>query len=609
MLTKIILKLITSCYFQTLAIAPAVFFSFAYLLGQTHYTLLASLILSRIGVQKLVRNLFKWDSISVSKYILINLGAIALDIFVCVFFIPEMEGLETGVMTSMMLSFLLLTTESLTDKLTSQQTDKSQEKVRVLFYGHQSHPLIKNFLASNLNRINPVGFIDEDSSRWGRITGDAVFLGGLDKLEHFIKSTLAQELVIAMDGLSSEKLKFALQVCLKNKVVPTVLGTEFEKETLKDIKSTNIFKLDELLNRKPVEVDMQPVEQMITGKVVMVTGGGGSIGSELCRQIANMSPSELIILDHSELNLYTIGEEFRDLRNIHLLLIDLKDSDSLSEAFAKYKPHIIYHAAAYKHVKLVEDNPYPSIVNNIEGTKNLIECSLDFNTPYFVLVSSDKAVNPSSIMGSTKRVCELMVTRAAMISGRRYCSVRFGNVLGSSGSLIPLLKNQILAGGPVTITDPKMIRYFMLISEAVKLVLKAGQISSPGDINVLRMGEPIKILDLAKKVIRLMGKTEREIPIVFIGMKPGEKLFEELYLSGNEATSEHPEIMVVPNGDSAYDASLFKGEDLEFVVHKLIYLAYAHDNAALKLLNNLVFMHRHERYMKDQTKQIMSSVI
>ena len=416
-----------------------------------------------------------------------------------------------------------------------------------------------------------------------------------------------------MDGLSSEKLKIAMQVCLKHKVIPTVIGKEFEQDLEQDnekkINSTKTFKLEELLNRKPVEVNMKPVREMISGKVAMVTGGGGSIGSELCRQILKMEPSELIILDHSELNLYLIGQELKDSTNVRLLLSDLKDSDGLAEAFIKYRPEVIYHAAAYKHVHLVENNPYSSIINNILGTKNLIECALEFNTNYFVLVSSDKAVNPSSIMGSTKRVCELMVTSAAKSSGRRYCSVRFGNVLGSSGSLIPLLKNQILAGGPVTVTDPNMVRYFMLISEAVKLVLKAGQISSPGDINVLKMGEPIKILDLAKTVIRLMGKTEKEIPIVFIGMKPGEKLFEELYLNGNEATSEHPDIMVLPNGDSVYEPKCFMGEDLEFVVHKLIYLAYAHDEAALTLLKQLVFMHKHQSFMQDGKNQKMGLVI
>jgi FlaA1/EpsC-like NDP-sugar epimerase len=402
--------------------------------------------------------------------------------------------------------------------------------------------------------------------------------------------TRAEELVIVTDRLAGNKLKIALKACLKNNIVPRLVGHDLEVDMKQD--EVKDFELAQLLNRTPIDVNMKPVEEMITGQVVMVTGGGGSIGSELCRQIIKMNPSKLIIVDHSELNLYGIDSELQGHKNIHSLLVDVKDNETLTEVFMAYRPQVIYHAAAYKHVHLVEKNPFPSIINNIHGTKNMIECALEFGVKAFVLISSDKAVNPSSIMGSTKRVCELMVTKAGQLSQVRFCSVRFGNVLGSSGSLVPLLQKQVKAGGPVTVTDPKMTRYFMLIPEAIKLVLKAGQISSPGDVNILRMGEPVKIIDLARKVITLMGKTEKEIPIVFIGKKPGEKLFEELYLSGKETPTEHSEIVMLPNGDSIYDSSRFMGQELEFVVDKLVRLAYAHDETALVLLKNLVFMHK-----------------
>ncbi len=609
MIRNVILKCIASYSAQTVILGTAVFFTFSSFHGKIFFPLLASLIISRLIFQYLVHYIYAGEKLSLKNNIIVNICAFAVDITTCLLFVPEIEGVELGAISSILLSCSLLSTEALIEEF-GVENEKVHKKIKVLFYGSQDNQSIKQFLIKHNQSIEAVGFIEDDSSRWGRTESETTFLGGVKKLEHFLLATQAQQLVISSDDISAENVKLALQICLKRNITSTTLGKNIEKNFPQNKTSSNQnFHLEQLLNRAPVEVNLLPVQEMVSGKVVMVTGGGGSIGSELCRQIINMHPSRLIIADHSELNLYTIGQELKDWGNKTLLLIDLKDQDSLEEAFFLHRPQILYHAAAYKHVHLVEENPYTSIVNNILGTKNLIECALENDVSSFVLISSDKAVNPSSVMGATKRVCELMVTRAAQISGKRYCSVRFGNVLGSSGSLIPLLKKQIQEGGPVTITDPKMTRYFMLISEAVKLVLKAGQISSPGDINVLKMGEPIKILELAKRVINFMGKTEEEIPIVFIGKKPGEKLFEELYLTGNERNSEHPDILIVPNGDSVYDPSLFRGEELEFVVHKLIYLAFAHDDAALKLLKQLVFMHKKEYFELREKNQIVDQAI
>ena len=371
----------------------------------------------------------------------------------------------------------------------------------------------------------------------------------------------------------------------------------------KDIPTYKVdFDVDELLKRPPVDVDFQEISAQLNGKVVLVTGGGGSIGSELCRQIIRLKPKKLLILDHSELNLYLIDSELNELRSnvpTEIILADIKDASVIYNVFDDYRPDFVYHAAAYKHVHLVEKNPYTSIMNNILGTRNLIDCALNFSVEAFVMISTDKAVNPSSIMGSTKRVCELLVTEAALKSNKRFCSVRFGNVLGSSGSLIPLLKKQVFSGGPVTITHPEMTRYFMSISEAVKLVLKAGQISRPGDVNILKMGNSVKIVDIAKQVITLMGRTVEEIPIVYIGMRPGEKLHEELYLCGNEAPTEHKDIMVLPNGDSVYNPDLFSGKDLRSVVTRLLTAAVTQDKECLQLLSRLVFMHRREKQLEE----------
>ncbi|WP_408097736.1 UDP-N-acetylglucosamine 4,6-dehydratase family protein [Peredibacter sp. HCB2-198] len=340
--------------------------------------------------------------------------------------------------------------------------------------------------------------------------------------------------------------------------------------------------LKNLLNRPPVEVDLGPVAEQLQNKIVMVTGGGGSIGSELCRQIIQMRPLKLLILDHSELNLYKIDSELRE-RNFEVeivsILADIKELHSLIKIFHKYSPDYVYHAAAYKHVHLVESNPYSSIVNNVLGTKNLIDCSIDFQVKTFVMVSTDKAVNPVSIMGATKRICEMLITEAAEKSGRRFCSVRFGNVLGSSGSLIPLLEKQVLSGGPVTITHPDMMRYFMLISEAVKLVLKAGQLSNPGDVYILKMGPPVKVIEMARKVIQLLGKTEEEIPIIFTEIRPGEKLFEELYLVGNETLTEHEDILVLPHRS-------IEKQNLE-LIQEIVKYAFDENEKALELLRIL----------------------
>ncbi|WPU64751.1 UDP-N-acetylglucosamine 4,6-dehydratase family protein [Peredibacter starrii] len=340
--------------------------------------------------------------------------------------------------------------------------------------------------------------------------------------------------------------------------------------------------LHKLLNRNPVEVDLGHVEDQLSNSVVLITGAGGSIGSELARQILQMRPKKLLLLDHSEFNLYNIDLELRELTSLSeiiSILGDIKDKASLQAIFEKFRPQYIYHAAAYKHVHLVERNPFTAIINNVLGTKHLIDCALNFGVNSFVMVSTDKAVNPISVMGATKRVCEMLITHAAEKSGDRYCSVRFGNVLGSSGSLIPLLEKQILSGGPITITHPEMMRYFMLIEEAVRLVLKAGEISSPGDVNILKMGEPVKVVEMAKKVLQQFGKSEEDVPIVFTQVRPGEKLFEELYLIGDEAPTEHQDILVLPRKN-------ISEESIE-VIQRMIGLALKKDEEALVLLKYL----------------------
>jgi len=356
------------------------------------------------------------------------------------------------------------------------------------------------------------------------------------------------------------------------------------KSTLREVE------LKDLLRRAPHAIDITSTREMIRGKRVLVTGAGGSIGSEIVRQVLSFDPSRLVILDHSEFNLYTIDQELRSHigyeEKIVPALVDVCDKNCIKDIFEKYRPEIVIHAAAYKHVHLVESNPYSSILNNIQGTQNLLNFCQQFDVKTFVLVSTDKAVNPAGIMGATKRICEIMTSIAALKTEKVYCSVRFGNVLGSSGSLIPLLKKQIESGLPLTITHKEITRYFMLIDEAVSLVLKAASISKPGDINVLKMGEPVKIIDIAESLIRLMGKTPEQIEIKYTGLRPGEKMFEELYISGNELNTEHPDILVLPKGDAL--PSQFSIDEFNTCINEVISYAEESDQKAIVKLSSLI---------------------
>ncbi len=291
----------------------------------------------------------------------------------------------------------------------------------------------------------------------------------------------------------------------------------------------------QLLNRDAIQVNSSEIDQCVKDKVVFVTGGGGSIGSELCRQIAARDPKQLIIFDISEYNAYIIDYELRNKfpqLQIEVLIGSVRDRNRVEDVFKKYKPQVVYHAAAHKHVPLMENSPCEAVKNNVFGTLNVAEAAHNNNAQRFVLISTDKAVNPTSIMGATKRICEMLVCDIAQHSKTKFACVRFGNVMCSSGSVIPLFEKQIMTGGPVTVTHKDVIRYFMTIPEAVSLVLQAGVYADNGEIFVLDMGEPVRIDDLARSLIRLYGfEPDKDIEIVYTGLRPGEKLFEELLLS------------------------------------------------------------------------------
>lgn len=466
---------------------------------------------------------------------------------------------------------------------------------RTLIYGagENGRLLAHRFKSDSALDTNVVGFIDDDPRKADLVISGVPVLGDRTALRQVIEQFQIAQLIVAIPEAKGEVLRDLVMTTRPYNIRPQLTAPlEAGDANRNTVEIYREIELPDLLNRPRHVIDLHAVRDLIRGKRVLVTGAGGSIGSELARQIMSLEPSRLLLLDHSEYNLYEIDRELRlathDLQKVVPLLIDLKDEKSIRLALREFVPEVVFHAAAYKHVHLVESNPFPSILNNIYGTKVLVDACRDVDVDTFVMISTDKAVNPAGVMGATKRVCELLVTSAAIETGRRYCSTRFGNVLGSSGSLIPLLKQQIQEGGPVTVTHPEMTRFFMLIPEAVSLVLKAATIARPGDINVLRMGEPVKILDVARNLIALMGKTEDEIPIVFTGLRPGEKMFEELYIRGDELKTEHPDILTLPNGDSSLATSADEISLVRQQVEHMLAAAGQGSKEALFDLNELV---------------------
>lgn len=385
-------------------------------------------------------------------------------------------------------------------------------------------------------------FFDDSREKIGKKIRGIKVLGPIDKFNDLIKNTPVNEVIIAIPSLSDES---------KNKILKTVSKTNIRVKVLPDvffilqngvnnlISCAHDFNIDDLLGRESVSFDQKEIDQFLNNKIIMVTGGGGSIGSELCRQIAKSNPSRLVIIDYYENNAYDIQQElfykYKDKLNLVVEIASVQDKDKLEQLFKRYKPQIVFHTAAHKHVPFMEDCPDEAIKNNIFGTYNTVHAANRWNVEKFVLISSDKAVNPTSMMGASKRMCEMIVQSLKHISKTEYVTVRFGNVLGSNGSVIPLFKRQIELGGPVTITDKRAYRYFMTIPEAAQLVLRAGSMKSRSEIYVLDMGQSVNILTLAENLIRLMGYIPyTEIPINEIGIRPGEKLNEELIIQKEE---------------------------------------------------------------------------
>ncbi|MGV2874578.1 nucleoside-diphosphate sugar epimerase/dehydratase [Macrococcus capreoli] len=415
--------------------------------------------------------------------------------------------------------------------------DKDIELIPTLVVGagRGGNLLIHQMLTTPTMGMKPIVAVDDDINKRNiELTDGIKVRGTIKEINHLVSKYDIKRIVIAIPSLGKKKLnqihKDAAKSCAEVLIMPNIddiMAGRLEVSQLKKVE------VEDLLGRDPIELDDKGILEQISNKTILVTGAGGSIGSELCRQIVKFKPRRLVILGHGENSIYLINEELNNklLGSVEIIPIiaDVQDRARMFEQMQKFKPDIVYHAAAHKHVPLMEYNPTEAIKNNIIGTKNTAEAALSAGVSRFVLVSTDKAVNPPNVMGATKRVAEMVVQALDKESKTtRFVAVRFGNVLGSRGSVIPKFKQQIEAGGPVTVTHPDMTRYFMTIPEASRLVIQAGALANGGEIFVLDMGEPVKIVDLAKNMIRLSGFSEAEIPIEFTGIRPGEKMYEEL---------------------------------------------------------------------------------
>ena len=407
--------------------------------------------------------------------------------------------------------------------------------VMIIGAGEAANVIIKEIINSNFSTMKIKCIIDDDKGKWGRFIQGITVVGGRDKIIECADLYQIDQIIIAVPSITRTEMKAILDICketnCKLRSLPgmyQLVNGDVSVSKLRDVE------VEDLLGREPIQVDLDSILGYVKDKTILVTGGGGSIGSELCRQIATHSPKQLIVVDIYENSVYDVQQELKvshpDL-DLVVLIASVRNTNRMNWIFDHYKPDIVYHAAAHKHVPLMEDSPNEAIKNNVFGTFKVAQAAAMSGVKRFVMISTDKAVNPTNIMGASKRICEMIIQTFNKHYDTEFVAVRFGNVLGSNGSVIPLFKKQIAEGGPVTVTHPDIIRYFMTIPEAVSLVLQAGAYAKGGEIFVLDMGSPVKILDLAKNLIRLSGyKVGEDIKIEFTGLRPGEKLFEELLM-------------------------------------------------------------------------------
>lgn len=428
----------------------------------------------------------------------------------------------------------------------------SKKRLLIIGAGSATRIIIQSIKHNMNEAYNIIGIIDDNEEKKGCTISGVKILGNRYDIISICEKYNVDIIFFSISNIENPDRKEILELCQKTKTKVRILpSTEDIIKNKKLLDNLRDVEIEDLLGRDPIKLDNENISELIENKVVLVTGGGGSIGSELCRQIVKYHPNKLVIVDIYENNLYDIEQELKfkfPEQEVKAIVASVRDKARLNEIFEEFKPYLVFHAAAHKHVPLMETSPLEAIKNNVFGTYNVVNCADEYNVKRFILISTDKAVNPTNIMGATKRMCEMIVQAKNKVSNTEYAAVRFGNVLGSNGSVIPLFKKQIASGGPVTVTHKEITRFFMTIPEAVSLVLQAMSYAKGGEIFVLDMGEPVKIYDMAEKLIKLSGyEPNVDIKIKVTGLRPGEKLYEELLMEeeGLEET-KHDKIFIAP---------------------------------------------------------------
>lgn len=454
-----------------------------------------------------------------------------------------------------------------------RKSDEQGTPVVVMGAGQAGSMIVREIQRNPHLDLDVVAYLDDDRSKHGMRIHGIPIIGARNDIPLVVQQYNIKQVVIAMPAAPGKAIRDIVHICeqagVQTRTMPGMYELLRDQTRISQLRNVQI---EDLLRREPVHTDIAAVRYLIQGKRVLVTGGGGSIGSELCRQILHCEPESLVLVGHGENSIFAIGNELqhvirdawrertdhRQIPELHTIIADIRFQERIQRVFEEHQPHIVFHAAAHKHVPLMELNPAEAITNNILGTRNLLTSAQAGGVERFVMISTDKAVNPTSIMGTTKRVAELLVHQAAKATGLPYVAVRFGNVLGSRGSVILTFKQQIADGGPITVTHPDVTRYFMTIPEAVQLVLQAAVLGQGKQVFMLDMGDPVKIVDLARDMIELSGlEVGRDIDIVFSGLRPGEKLYEELFLTGEEyEPTPHAKIFLVVNASTITPAYL-----------------------------------------------------